>query len=394
MQQPTSISAPSRAAGVGALLQLLRDGGPRTRADLVNETGMGRSTVTLRLDALLRTGLVRAEAGSSTGGRPPTAVRFEPSARTVLAVDVGAAHLAIAVTDLSGTVLAEHREPIAIDEGPQAVLERVRRAGTTLLTDLAPHPPLAGVGVGLPGPVEHATGRPRTPPIMPGWDGADVAGILGATFDVPVLVDNDVDLMALGEHAEVYPEIEHLMFVTIATGIGAGIIAGGSLVRGADGAAGDLGHIAVPGGAPVPCTCGNTGCLEALASGPALIHALRAAQRPVSTAEDVLALVADGDVEAAERMRLAGQNLGAVLAGCVNLLNPSVIVIGGPFAAAGSPLFTGIEQVVRARSLPLATARLRVVPSRTEGRAGLLGAARAVADHVLAPVAVEAMPEV
>nr|WP_245709028.1 ROK family protein [Ruania alba] len=381
-----------RAAGAGALLQLLRDGAGRTRADLVAETGLGRSAVTLRVDALLRTGLLGAEAGSSTGGRPPTTVRFDPGARTILAVDLGAAHLAVAVTDLAGVVLTERREQIDISAGPDQVLDLVRRSGTELLSSV-PCTPLAGVGVGLPGPVEHSTGRPRTPPIMPGWDGADVPGILGAAFDVPVLVDNDVDLMALGEHTQIYPDTQHLMFVKVATGVGAGIIAGGSLLRGADGAAGDLGHVAVPGGAPVRCTCGNSGCLEALASAGAVVRALQSAGRAVRSADEVLALVADGDREAERRVHLAGQSLGAVLASCVNLLNPSVIVVGGPLATEASPMFAGIEEMVRSRSLPLATAQLRVVPSRTRGRSALVGASRAVADHVLAPAAVDRLTE-
>ncbi|UFU02087.1 ROK family transcriptional regulator [Ruania suaedae] len=372
------------------LLQVLRDGVPRTRADLVAETGLARSTVTLRLDALLRTGLVRSEAGTSTGGRPPIFVRFDPGARSVLAVDLGAAHVAVAVTDLDGTVLAEHREDLDIAAGPAPVLDLAARRGQDLLDQVQAGGagPLAGIGIGLPGPVEQATGRPRTPPIMPGWDGADVVGVLGRRFGVPVLVDNDVDLMALGEHVTVYPDTAHLLFVKVATGVGAGIVAGHRLVRGADGTAGDLGHVAVPGGAPVRCRCGNTGCLEALASGTAIVRSVRGLGHEVRRLEEVQGLLEDDGV--AEVVRLAGQSLGAVLASCVNLLNPSVIVIGGPLAHEPSPLFEGIEQMVRGRSLPLATSRLQVVASRTHGRAGLLGGARAVIDRVLDPAAMDA----
>ncbi|QOR69612.1 ROK family transcriptional regulator [Ruania alkalisoli] len=390
---PTTTATPApdgrSAVGAGQLLQVLRDGVPRTRADLVAETGLARSTVTLRLDALLRTGLLRSETGTSTGGRPPIFVRFDPRARTVLAIDLGAAHLAVAVTDLDGNVLAEHREDLDITLGPGPVLDIATRRGQELLAEVGGTSPLAGVGIGLPGPVEQATGRPRTPPIMPGWDGADVVGVLGQSFKAPVLVDNDVDLMALGEHITSYPTTAHLMFVKIATGVGAGIVADHRLVRGADGAAGDLGHVAVPGGAPVQCACGNTGCLEALTSGTAILRSVRALGHDARRLEEVQALL--GDPGVAEVVRLAGQNLGAVLAGCVNLLNPSVIVIGGPLAHEPSPLFEGIEQMVRGRSLPLATSKLQVVASRTGGRAGLLGGARVVIDRVLDPRTVDAM---
>ena len=282
-------------------------------------------------------------------------------------------------------MLAEVGEPIAIAEGPAVVLDRVVALGHELLeTAGRPLSDLVSVGVGLPGPVEHSSGRPINPPIMPGWDDADVPGHLSRRLQhVPVLVDNDVNVMALGEHTSQWPAVDHLLFVKVATGIGAGIISDGKIRRGAQGAAGDLGHIAVPGGPDLPCRCGNTGCLEAVSSGPAIADALRAAGVAATTSADVVALVRAGDPDATREVREAGRRIGDVLAACVSMLNPSVIVIGGIVAEAGEHLLAGIREVVYRRSLPLATQHLRIVASRTKGRAGVLGASAMASDHVL-----------
>ncbi len=382
-----------KPTGAGEMFQLLRDGQPRTRADLAAITGQSRSTIAARVDALLASGYVSATGeATSTGGRPPATFAFNPTARVVLAVDLGATHSRLALTDLAGNVLAEHAEQIAIGAGPEPVLDRiVELAGTLLTAGARPASDLVSVGVGLPGPVEHSSGRPINPPIMPGWDDADVPGMLTRRLHVPVLVDNDVNLMALGEHTTQWKNVDHLLFVKVATGIGAGIIADGALRRGAQGAAGDLGHISVPGGLDLPCRCGNTGCLEAVAAGPAIAAALKARGVAAETGADVVALVRAGDVDASREVREAGRHIGDVLAACVSMLNPSVIVIGGQVAEAGEHLIAGIREVVYRRSLPLATQHLRIVASRTGARAGVLGASAMAADHVLSAAAVESL---
>lgn len=391
MEEQTRVAP--RPSGTGELFQLLRDGRPRTRSDLAAVTGQSRSTIATRVDLLLASGLVSpAGEASSTGGRPPATFAFNPAARVVLAVDLGATHARLAVTDLAGTVLAEHGEQIAIGHGPQVVLDRVVEVGRRLMATAGrPMADLVSVGVGLPGPVDHATGRPTNPPIMPGWDDADVPGILSAQLHVPVLVDNDVNLMALGEHTSQWRGVDHLLYVKVATGIGAGIISDGALRRGAQGAAGDLGHVAVPGGQERPCRCGNTGCLEAVASGPAIATELTARGVPATTSADVVALVRAGDLIASHAVREAGRSIGGVLAACVSLLNPSVIVVGGQVAEAGEHLIAGIREVVYRRSLPLATQHLRIVATRTGTEAGVLGASAMAAEHVLSAAAIDAL---
>ena len=377
--------------GVGELLQHLLDGAPRTRSELATLTGLGRSTIATRVDALLASRLVGAAGeATSTGGRPPARFAFNPAARLVVAADVGATHVRLAVTNLAATVLATEVTDLDVALGPEKVLRWVVDHGRRLvrtaggrLTDVA------GVGIGLPGPVEHATGRPTNPPIMPGWDGFDVPGFVRPALGAVVIVDNDVNIMALGEQRLRYPRVDHLLFVKVATGIGSGIISDGALRRGAQGAAGDLGHIQVPHDITAVCRCGNVGCLEAVASGSAIAGRLRAEGIDAASSQDVVTLARGGSVRANALLRDAGRTIGEVLASAVSLLNPSVIVIGGTIAEAGDPLLAGVREVVYRRSLPLATAALRIVPASSGDMAGVVGAAAMVIDEVLAPAAVD-----
>ena len=391
----TSPANPDSGGGLaraGDLFQLLRDGQARTRAELALTTGLARSTVAARIDALMASGLVGAAGeANSSGGRPPSRFAFNPAARAVLAVDVGATHVIIAVTDLSGRVLAEQRLAQDVADGPEPVLGRVVQEGLALLDQAGRGPQdLAGVGIGLPGPVEHATGRPVKPPIMPGWDGFDVVRYVQRSLPVPVLVDNDVNIMALGERTAHWPDHQNFLFIKVATGIGSGIISNGELQRGANGTAGDLGHVRVPRGDDVLCRCGNYGCLEALASGPALAAELTRQGVPAAKGSDVLRLVAGGNVQAVQALRQAGRDVGDVLATVVNLLNPSVIVIGGSLGQAGEHLMAGVREVVYRRSLPLATSHLRIALSVAGDQAAILGASQLVTQYVLSPAAIEA----
>jgi predicted NBD/HSP70 family sugar kinase len=386
-----SFAAPGGSSGAGELLQLMLDGTPRTRAELIRMTGLARSTVGARVDALLAAGLLTPSGeAASTGGRPPARLAFNPDAGVVIGVDVGATHALVALTDLRGRVLDEKALRLDISAGPEVVLDHIARTSRALLQDAGRHRGgLAGVGIGLPGPVEHSTGRPVLPPIMPGWDNYDVPGHVSSALGGPVLVDNDVNLMALGEHATVYPHIEQMIFVKVATGIGAGIISGGRLHRGAQGAAGDLGHVAALHGGDTPCTCGNVGCLEAVASGPAIVRSLRERGLDAGDSVGLVRLAKQGDLVASTAIRDAGREIGHVLATCVSLLNPSVIAVGGHLAQSAESLLAGIREVVYGRSLPLATGELQIVASRTAGHAGVIGAATMVVQHVLSVEQVE-----
>jgi predicted NBD/HSP70 family sugar kinase len=224
---------------------------------------------------------------------------------------------------------------------------------------------------------------------MPGWDGFPVPEWLGSRLGAPVLVDNDVNIMALGEHWAARPEVEHLVFVKIGTGIGCGIISERRLHRGAQGAAGDIGHIRVTSAAEVICRCGNTGCLEAVAGGAAIASQLRNAGIHAENSRDVVGLVRAGNTQAVQFIRQAGREIGDVLASIVNFFNPSVIVIGGDIAEAGEHVLAGVREVIYSRSLPLATQHLSIRATELGDRAGVIGAAVMVIEAVLAPEAVD-----
>lgn len=381
-----------------AALDLIRAGAAQTRPELVRQTGLGRTVVTQRVQHLLDVGVVEeAGLGPSTGGRQPRALRLRADAGHVLVADVGATSLNVGVTDLTGRILEHDEEPADVADGPDAVLSRIETLFDAILAARVTAAPVVGVGVGLPGPVEFATGRPIAPPIMPGWDEYPVRPRLAARYGAPVWVDNDVNLMALGELRAGPARGEHdLVFVKIGTGIGAGLVSGGALHRGAQGCAGDVGHVAVTDAPEVVCRCGNVGCLEALAGGAAIarhghaaaiagrspfLAAILEAGEPVD-ARAVAQAAEHGDAVALELLVEAGHIVGRTLASIVNLFNPSIVVIGGGVASSGDALLAAIRQAIYSRSLPLATRHLRVVRSELGDSAALLGAAHMVVDEL------------
>jgi predicted NBD/HSP70 family sugar kinase len=384
----TGVSSPTSA---GALLHLIREEVAVTRADLARVTGLARSTVAQRVDTLLAKGLLIDSGGSvSTGGRPPAVLAFNRDAGVVLVADLGATHARVAVSDLAGTPLAERAADQDIAFGPERVLTWLDERFAELLEELGRSPEdVRGIGVGVPGPVEFDSGRPVNPPIMPGWDDFPIPEWFAGRYRAPVLVDNDVNIMARGEHRMHWRETEHLLLIKVGTGIGCGIVADGHIHRGARGAAGDIGHIQATSSDDVICRCGNIGCLEAIAGGQALAERLAAQGEDASQSRDVVRLVRSGHPGAIRMVRDAGRTLGEVLAGTVNFFNPAVIVIGGDIAEAHAQLLAGAREGIFSRSLPLATRDLRIVPSRLGDRAGVIGAATMVIEHVLSPAAVD-----
>ena len=356
-------------------------------------TGFARSTVALRIDALIGQGLVRSVGDAvSTGGRPSAQLVFNTTGRVVLAVDVGASHIKLAVCDLLGNSLEEQQVDIAVAEGPDVVLRWVETTGDALLAAAGRTArDLLAVGVGLPGPVEYSSGRPINPPIMPGWNRYDVAGRLSQHFGTPVLVDNDVNIMALGEQAFAWPRVENLIFVKVATGIGSGVISSGTLQRGAQGIAGDIGHVRIARGDGVACHCGNLGCLEAMASGPAIAKNLRALGHDVESNASVIELVREGNIDAIQAIRQAGRDLGEVLTACVSLMNPSVIVVGGSMAAVGEHIIAGVREIIYTRSMPLATSHLTIAASAAGANAAILGASLLAIHYALSPESIDRM---
>jgi predicted NBD/HSP70 family sugar kinase/biotin operon repressor len=372
---------------MSALLALIASGRAVTRTELAAVCGLSRSTVTQRVNRLLDTGLVVEHGnGASEGGRPPTVLALTPGSGVLLAADLGATHARLAVADLGGGVMAESSEDLVIDDGPDRVLGRVRDGWRGLLASLdRATRDVRGIGIGVPGPVEFSTGTVVRPPIMAGWDGFRVPAFFADHRDVPILVDNDVNLMALGEHRAGRAAEDNLLYIKIGTGIGCGTVSAGRLYRGSAGAAGDIGHIRLPGHDQVVCHCGNTGCVEAVASGAALVRALRSTGLDVATARDVARLAAEGNTAARRALRVAAGQIGEILAAVVSFHNPGCILIGGAFTALGDEVLAEIKAVVYSRVLPLATRNLRIEAGPLGDRAAIGGAIALAQEHALSP---------
>ena len=356
--------------------------------------------ITQRLAALAGYGLIAEDGvGPSTGGRAPRRLRFCADAGHLLVADLGATSVDVAVTDLAGEILAHLAEPADIAAGPDAVLTRVEALFDEALAQAEPAGALWGIGIGVPGPVEFDAGRPISPPIMPGWDDYPVRARF-AHHNVPVWIDNDVNVMALGElTAGIGRGRDDFVFVKIGTGIGAGVIVRGEIHRGAQGCAGDIGHVQIAAEREVVCRCGNVNCLEALAGGGALGRdgetAAREGRSPFLkglldeqgslSAADVARGAAHGDAASLELITNAGRLVGQAVAAMVNFFNPSLVVIGGGVAESGDMMLATIRQMVYRRSLPLATRNLGVHRSTLGHRAGVVGAAMMVANELFAP---------
>ena len=393
---PTS-TVPS-AAGLGEVLGLFRTQRSLTRADVMQLTGLSRSTVNQRLDALLTAALVVPSGeGSPTGGRPASRFTFNGDRGVLLVADIGATGMRTALCNLRGEVSAESELAIDVAVGPQKVLSAADEMFTRLLADAGRSATeVHGIGIDVPGPVDFDSGQVVSPPIMSGWDRYDIPGWFAGRYGCPVLVDKDVNAMAFGEQRTAYPEIRQLLMLKAGTGIGAGMILGGEVYRGADGAAGDIGHVqvTVDGAESEPvCRCGNTGCVEAYAGGWALVRDLRAAGHDVTTVDDAVNLIRTGDVTAVRLARRAGRILGHAIADAVSLFNPGVVVIGGQLARIEEQLFAGIREMVYRRSLPLATRKLQIVASTLGTRAGLVGLALLLADGIFAPERMDGLLE-
>jgi glucokinase-like ROK family protein len=335
--------------------------------------------------------LVDAGEGISKGGRKPRLLRFNSQLGYVIGIDIGATSLEIALADINGSILNRVEEPSDVRQPPEDLLGRCSELILEMAVAQGIHPQqILGIGVGVPGPVDFARGALVAPPLMPDWENYPIRNFFKETFTSAfVVVDNDVNIMALGEQRSGdAANVDHFLVIKIGTGIGCGIMSSRKIHRGSNGCAGDIGHICVDKQGPI-CRCGNRGCLEAMAAGPAIAEkAMQAAREGKSdwlkkvmdendgmlTPEDVNAACREGDEAALDIIRASGQMIGDVLAGLVNFFNPSHIFIGGGIANFGNHLLIAIKRAVLRRSLPLATTNLSINFSRSGSDAGVLGA--------------------
>ncbi|MFI7243407.1 ROK family transcriptional regulator [Streptomyces qinglanensis] len=380
------------------LLRLLRDGGPRSRAELGDRVDLSRSKLAVEVDRLLETGLVVADGlAASRGGRRSHNIRLAPGLR-FLGVDIGATSVDVAVTNPELEILGHLNQPMDVREGPVAVFDQVL-AMVAKLRDSGVADGFDGAGIGVPGPVRFPEGTPVAPPIMPGWDGFPVREALSQELGCPVMVDNDVNLMATGEmQAGVARSVRDFFCVKIGTGIGCGVVVGGEVHRGTTGSAGDIGHIQVePDGRQ--CACGNRGCLEAYFGGAALARDAEEAAREGRSPElarllaekgrldaaDIATAASAGDGTSLDLIRDGGARVGQVIASLVSFFNPGLVVIGGGVTGLGHTLLASIRTQVYRQSLPLATGNLPIVLGELGQVAGVTGAARLTSDHLFSP---------
>jgi len=384
------------------VMRALRRQGRISRSEISNITGWSKAKASQEIRSLVDKGyLVEVGEGVSQGGRKPRLLRINNQLGYIAGIDIGATSLDIALADVTGSILQRCSASTDVKLSPDTVFGRC----TELLVDLlqaqgAKPDQILGIGMGVPGPVDFARGVLVAPPLMPEWENYPIRDFFKKTFPSAfVVVDNDVNIMALGEQrAGDGAGVDHFIFVKIGTGIGAGIISNGRIHRGSDGCAGDIGHICVDNEGPL-CACGNKGCLEAMAAGPAITSRAQEAARNGSSPilrqvrdtnggflrpEDVNAACREGDQAALDIIRESGQMIGDVLASLVNFFNPSHIFIGGGIANFGNHLLVAIRRAVLHRSLPLATTHLSIKFSRVGSNAGVMGAISLALDYLFA----------
>jgi predicted NBD/HSP70 family sugar kinase/biotin operon repressor len=372
-------SAPSlRASNRLRVIQALQLLGVTSRADLARHTGLSRSTVSTIVAGLQAEGMVvdRDPDGrpAGGGGRPPTLIALDPSAGFAIGIDFGKRHLAVALADLSHRLLAEEWREMSDDYDAETGIEEAARLVETVLETVgADAGRLLGVGMGLPGPV-HRSGVVGSSAILPGWAGTHPADRMAERLSMEVWLSNDANLGALAESIwGAGRDVRGLVYLKLATGIGAGIVIDGRVFEGAGGTAGEIGHTSLDETGDI-CRCGSRGCLETYASGSAIAGLLSRSLGETLTFDDVLARVADGDPGCRRALADAGRHIGASVADLCNLINPERIVVGGSMAGAGDVLLDPLREAVGLRAIPSAAEDVQVVPGELGERAELLGA--------------------
>jgi predicted NBD/HSP70 family sugar kinase len=378
-------------ATVGDVFALIRARRDTTRAEIAQLTGLSRTAVAARISVLTASGLViEREQAPSTGGRPATLLSFDADAGVVLTAAVGISRTRLAVCNLAGEVLSMSDIDQEVALGPDDLMPDVVKRLDLLLDDHR-DVPVYGVGLSMPGTVDRERGCSRDSPILRGWDGVDLRpyfGELNRLSGVPVVLDNDANAIALGERG---PGRDDMLVLKASTGLGAGIVAGGVLQRGAAQAAGEFGHNKLPAAQGIACRCGDTGCLEAVAGGWAVVHALQQQGYAVRHMRDVVELANGGDAEARRMIRDSGRYVGEVVAAAVNLLNPGVLVVAGDLAGAYEIFVAGLRETLYGNATAQATRTLEVAAAAHGDRSATVGSAVMVLDEVLGPRAVDAL---
>ena len=387
--EPDQHLAPSVHAARSAIARIIANGGEVSRREIVAATGLARSTVDGHLQVLLRAGLID-DAGVTSGiqrGRPAQSFRISPHRGVILVADLAVDHCRIAVTSLDKRVLGQRTLDVNVDLGPIVVVEKVAGAFDELMIELnIPADQALAISVGIPGPVDSHRGIVVRPPLMPGWDGFEACKFMAERFNCDAIVDNDVNLRALGEARALGGDNLPLLMINVDAGIGGGFVSeSGLLLHGADGAAGDIGHMRVSGESDVLCACGSRGCLSAVASVGAMATRLGDALGRSVTPRELIDMLARGDATTVNTVREVAVTLGSAIADLVNFCNPARIVIGGEVTLCTDDVLAQIRSVVYQQAQPLATRNLSVVHTELGDEAGLIGGMVSAIEQVLSP---------
>jgi predicted NBD/HSP70 family sugar kinase/biotin operon repressor len=367
------------------VIDALRQRGAISRADIARQTGLSRSTVSSLIAGLQGEGLVVERDGETVprgpeGGRPPVLIALDPSAGALVGMDFGHRHVRVAVSDLSFTVLAEISAEIDVDTAGHEALDLAAGLAAQAFDEAGiDRERVLAAGMGIPGPIDRVTGLVESRAILPSMDGLDIAAEMGERLGVPVHLDNDANVGALGESTfGAGAGFEVMAYLRLSAGIGGGLVIGGRPFRGAGGIAGEIGHVLVDPQGPI-CRCGNRGCLETFVAAPALCELLRRSHGPITVAE-LVALATEGDAGCQRVIHDAGRVVGRAVADLCNFINPDVVIVGGELSFAGDVLLDPMREAVRRFAIPAAAEDVRIVAGVLGERAEVLGAL-ALAGH-------------
>jgi len=381
------------------ILNTIRKFGPISRTGLNKITGLSGATVTKFVNNLLKTGLIKEDGWeSSRGGRKPVLLRISPNAGFAIGVDVGGENLRVIVIDLETNVIAKVTKKTKAEEGKEKIFKRIIQTIHQVVDSSGiPSEKIKGIGIGISGLIDYKNGVSLFCPNLPGWENIPVKSLIEKEIGLPTWVDDSSRTMALAENwCGVAKEVKNFIFVNVGIGIGCGIFTNGQIYRGAGGIAGEFGHITIDERGP-RCNCGNNGCLETLASGPAiarrarkvieegvvsLIEKLTGGDLDRITPEIIVEAAKKGDKLAFNIIEKTGKYLGIGIADMINIFNPELVVIGAGVSQAGNLLLDPVKRTIKARALQQSFSMVNIKLSQLGDIAGAIGAAILVLKNI------------
>jgi predicted NBD/HSP70 family sugar kinase len=363
----------NRERVVGAL----RERGRISQAEIARVTGLSRTTVHTLVSELKGSGAVQeieATVPDVRGGRPGIQLVLRRSSLAVIGIDFGHSHVQVAVADNAHNVLAERRCDLDVNHHAQAALDTSASMVSEVLAEACvDRKSVVGAGIGIPGPVDRARGTVGSASILPGWAGLRIGIEMQERLGIPVEIENDANLGALAELTwGAGRECSNFAYIKAATGIGAGLVIDGRLLHGVSGTAGEIGHTTLDESGAL-CYCGNRGCLETVASGPAIIQLVGRLDGELPSLARIVDLAVGGDLRCRRAISDAGREIGVAVAGLCNLINPERVIVGGLLSRTGEVLLQPMRESIRRHAVYAAAEGLDVRPAVFVERAELLG---------------------